>query len=466
MNAPTVVMAEVVVHERSDTQYQQNHEPGLAEDTIISSTRGTDHNQSPYEEVAVTFSTKLPESKMSLLSTKQQNPSSTDSSDTELGEGRIDEESSSEEEIDKDAFDKFGQSLNGETRINHAGEGTQSVHRDTVEHSGTLEVAEVASTGSDDTVVIREDPNDSPIIKPSGRHDLLKEAAAVMSDRIKKESQGPDEVVMELRGLSEAGGVQKLINQMKGSGKDDVEDATTNTAASPQDREVFKRGGVNEKLRLFGEKHDDSPTKSSDSEEEEEDTISPLPAIKQGIVHSHSQERLRIDGRSPELARKANSPSLASPQEKRKAVKSLVNSVQAAHSTSLESPSRVRKMAAVYSPLLVSNDVQTVGEASSKVEQAEDTSSREEAGSHTLTLYMNSANMPHIKHARQQQEMAEREQVEQQVNALLEEPQLTGDAVPAVYQHLDLSAGLLTVWKIMVRNTEMVESLCVIVCML
>ena len=114
-------MAEVVVHERSDTQYQQNHEPGLAEDTIISSTRGTDHNQSPYEEVAVTFSTKLPESKMSLLSTKQQNPSSTDSSDTELGEGRIDEESSSEEEIDKDAFDKFGQSLNGETRINHAG---------------------------------------------------------------------------------------------------------------------------------------------------------------------------------------------------------------------------------------------------------------------------------------------------------------------------------------------------------
>ena len=62
-------MAEVVVHERSDTQYQQNHEPGLAEDTIISSTRGTDHNQSPYEEVAVTFSTKLPESKMSLLST-------------------------------------------------------------------------------------------------------------------------------------------------------------------------------------------------------------------------------------------------------------------------------------------------------------------------------------------------------------------------------------------------------------
>ena len=98
----------------------------------------------------------------------------------------------------------------------------------------------------------------------------------------------------------------------------------------------------------------------------------------------------------------------------------------------------------------------TVGEASSKVEQAEDTSSREEGGSHTLTLYMNSANMPHIKHARQQQEMAEREKVEQQVNALLEEPQLTGDAVPAVYQHHDLSAGLLTVWKIMVRNTEMV----------
>ena len=85
LNAPTEVMAEVVVHERSDIQYQQNHEPGLAEDTIISSTRGTDINQSPYEEVAVTFSTKLPESKMSLLSTKQQNPSSTDSSDTELG---------------------------------------------------------------------------------------------------------------------------------------------------------------------------------------------------------------------------------------------------------------------------------------------------------------------------------------------------------------------------------------------
>ena len=35
------------------------------------------------------------------------------------------------------------------------------MHRDTVEHSGTLEVAEVASTGSDDTVVIREDPSDS-----------------------------------------------------------------------------------------------------------------------------------------------------------------------------------------------------------------------------------------------------------------------------------------------------------------
>ena len=160
-------MAEVVVHERSDTQYQQNHEPGLAEVThntnktmnlVLLKTQSFQAqevqtiNQSPYEEVAVTFSTKLPESKMSLLSTKQQNPSSTDSSDTELGEGRIDEESSSEEEIDKDAFDKFGQSLNGETRINHAGEGTQSVHRDTVEHSGTLEVAEVASTGSDDTV--------------------------------------------------------------------------------------------------------------------------------------------------------------------------------------------------------------------------------------------------------------------------------------------------------------------------
>ena len=63
------------------------------------------------------------------------------------------------------------------------------MHRDTVEHSGTLEVAEVASTGSNDTVVIREDPNDSPIIKPSGRHDLLKEAAAVMSDASRRKAK-------------------------------------------------------------------------------------------------------------------------------------------------------------------------------------------------------------------------------------------------------------------------------------
>ena len=443
MNAPTKVIAEVVVHEVSDAHHQQHHDPGLTEETIISSTRGTDTNQSPYEEVAVAFSTRSPEVNTS------HNLSSTNSSDTELDERRLDEESSSEEEIDKDVFDKFGQPLNGEdTQHEHR---DQPVHRDTVEHSRALEAAEVVSTGSDDTVVIREDPDDLPIIKPSGQHDLLKEAAAVLSDRIKKDNQGPDEVVMELRGLSEAGGVQKLINQMKGSGKDAVEDTTANTAGSPQDRQVFKRGGVNEKLRLFGEKQDNSPVKSSDSEEEEEDTISPLPGIKQGIVHSYSQERLRIDGRSPELSRKANSPSLASPQEKRKAVKSLTSNVQALHSASLESPSRVRKMAAVYSPLIVSNDVQTVGEASRNVDLVEDTSSREEAGSHTLTLYMNSANMPHIKQARQQQQMAKREQVEQQIDALLEEPQLTGDAVPAIYQHLDLSAGLLTVWKVMVR---------------
>ena len=41
------------------------------------------------------------------------------------------------------------------------------MHRDTVEHSGTLEVAEVASTGSDDTVVIREDPMiQFPVVTP------------------------------------------------------------------------------------------------------------------------------------------------------------------------------------------------------------------------------------------------------------------------------------------------------------
>lgn len=292
------------------------------------------------------------------------------------------------------------------------------------------------------------------IAKPPG-HALLKEVA--VSERSKKEQdvQDPGEVFMELRGLSEAGGVQKLINRMKVSRQETDEVTTSAISTSPsQNDTIFRHGGVSKKLRLFGERQGPSGTQlnnqPSDEEEEKEDIVAPLPSIKQNIVHSYSQERLRIDGRSPEIARRMMSPSLIS-QEK-SVLSPGVASVQSAHSTSVDSPSRVRRIAAVYSPLLVSSDGQVVGENSEKLAQSHEEEEEGEEGTHSLTQYMNSANMPHIKQARQHLELAEREMIERQVEALLESPQLTGDNVPPAYRHLDLSAGLLAVWRIKVRG--------------
>ena len=308
----------------------------------------------------------------------------------------------------------------------------------------------------DSAEVVHDNPSEQipNMAKPPG-HALLKEVA--VSERSKKEQdvQDPGEVFMELRGLSEAGGVQKLINRMKVSRQETDEVTTSATSASPsQNDTVFRHGGVSKKLRLFGERQGPSSTQlnnqPSDEEEEKEDIVAPLPLIKQNIVHSYSQERLRIDGRSPEIARRMMSPSLLS-QEK-SVLSPGVSSVQSAHSTSVDSPSRVRRIAAVYNPLMVSSDGQVVGENSEKLAQSHREEEEGEEGTHSLTQYMNSANMPHIKQARQHLELAEREMIERQVEALLESPQLTGDSVPPAYRHLDLSAGLLAVWRIKVRG--------------
>ena len=446
------------------------------EEAVITHKRGSDRALTPYEEVAVTFQAKSSNIKKSFPVTHHQllreedlsSPDSSDKEEEEL-EGEV-----GFEPLDKDAFDSFGQPLKIVSKQGGESEGSRSTlveeedmpGQPRTQNAPELDTSEVTSTGSDDTVIIHGEQDDlknfSQPLRPPG-HALLKEVAAVSGHHKSKvqEKQGPGEVFKELRGLSEAGGVQRLLNQMSNK-RDDENGATSSTpeltAHAQPDLAVFKRGGVSEKLRLFGGKNEEV---GEEEDTEQEDTVSPLPSIEIGRSSSLYQERLQIDGRSPETRRRQfqsaptsnQFPRLSkSPTERRKAEMLANEDTKAYHPSSNHSPSRVKKMAAVYSPLLISSDARGPREEEETGVQKTSQAEEDTDSPHSLALYMNSANMAHLKQARQLQELKEREDIEQQVAALLEEPQLNGKAVPAAFADLDLSPGSLMVWKVKVRK--------------
>ena len=203
--------------------------------------------------------------------------------------------------------------------------------------------------------------------------------------------------------------------------------------------------------------------------EEKEDRVAPLPKIHPGLVRRHSQERFRLDGLKPPPEIKpqggggsgdlgqpvtTNDGKYSPPKMRllKQGDKEFETQGRAGVEARKEGSSppfqEKRKIAPVYSPLMVSSDANSskVGQKGGKGRPVSDPSHRR--GSESLALYMNSANLPHLNHLRERYHKEEGEQAEGRVESLLEGPRCTGESVPVEFRGvLEEEGKMVYIWK-------------------
>lgn len=201
--------------------------------------------------------------------------------------------------------------------------------------------------------------------------------------------------------------------------------------------------------------------------EDVSDRLPPLPRINPGLARRQSQERLRLDGLDPAELRAIRSP----PASPKRSPKSSPNGTR--RSPPLDrvlqeemgggpggvslgvwprgSPSpKMRKTASVYSPLVVSSDAKHPPGAkdASPAKDRPVSAPSPQQNTEASSLYMNSANLPHLNHLWERHQREEAEKAGLVITALLKEPRITGPRVPIEFQGQWLTErGKAYAWK-------------------
>ena len=185
-------------------------------------------------------------------------------------------------------------------------------------------------------------------------------------------------------------------------------------------------------------------TGSSSEKGEGEDRVAPLPRIHAGQGRRHSQERLKLDGLTPPPESGGQQVSSKPVTRKSASVKQPLSIIQNKEPSDVEkarlSPIMRKKKSAsaVYSPLMISSEA---GRKDSRP-----VSSPQNAKSHTL--YMNSANLPHLNYLQERHVKDETERAEEVAERLLRSVWDKGSKVPLEFKGLEVKAKeKIYVWR-------------------
>lgn len=177
------------------------------------------------------------------------------------------------------------------------------------------------------------------------------------------------------------------------------------------------------------------------------DLITPLPKIPPSLSRRHSEELLRLDGIQQSSKEESSTASSQQPGGKESPTRSRAVELREKETRRSPSPTKRRHSggSSVYSPLMQSSDATSV--------QKRETSDQSDKprplsvppsppkGSEAMSLYMNSANLPHLNHVKVKHEKSELSAAEDLADALLSKPKFSADQVPLEFKHLKLAEG-------------------------
>ena len=173
-------------------------------------------------------------------------------------------------------------------------------------------------------------------------------------------------------------------------------------------------------------------TGSSSEKEEEDDRVAPLPKIHPGLGRRHSQELLKLDGLTP--AQEARAQQSKPAAKKTTSLKQPISCTKQASSEEKAPVSPVmrkkKSASAIYSPLMIS----------SEASRREDRPKSSPQNAKSLTLYMNSANLPHLNYLRERYVKDETEHAEEVAGGLLKSVWDKGSKVPVEFRGLEVGA--------------------------
>ncbi len=240
--------------------------------------------------------------------------------------------------------------------------------------------------------------------------------------QVNLKSQATDEVVKS----SPQTGVGKISDRLKmfggGLGKSPSPDESRGRSESPS--ESFQRDEspgrrTRRSSSALSVTAFETIAEESVSSGEEGDSPTPLPSIPSSNSRRQSEERLILDGLKTEET------------------SSDKNIVDGNKTPSPPLPGQRRHSNGIASPLLVSS--------SPKSKRA---SVPPQSGSEELTIYLSSANLPHLEHLKERSDRERAINVDRRVRLLLTPPQMGKDKVLFEFKFIDFEdKGKLHVWK-------------------
>ena len=257
---------------------------------------------------------------------------------------------------------------------------------------------------------------------------------------------------------------QKMEPDMHGSkvrSRSESSSPATSREASPgRSRNLTRRSSSCLSVTAFETiaEEDTSGAESDASKTEDIDKFTPLPKIHPGLHRRLSEERLRLDGLNEDSlsASKSDTALIPGPARLSPRVEQRQGSKQYSGNKTPSPPEmRLRRHSgsAVYSPLMKSSSpVARKKEDKPKIGRPLSMPASPPRGSEALSLFMNSANLPHLNHLKERHERDQTKLAEERVSLLLSKPRYMGEAVPFEFQGLDFKEkDNLYIWKQKVR---------------